>query len=68
MTPKKLDNKSVKGSKLNLEALYAIAPSCFTEEKDPQTGETRLVVDFTMLRTLLGDDAVETNREMYQFT
>ena len=68
MTPKKLDNKSVEGSKLNLEALYAIAPSCFTEEKDPQTGEMRLVVNFDTLRTLLGDDTVETNREMYQFT
>lgn len=68
MTPKKLDNKSVEGSTLNLEALYAIAPSCFTEEKDPQTGEMRLVVNFDTLRTLLGDDTVETNREMYQFT
>lgn len=68
MTPKKLDNKSVEGNKLNLEALYAIAPSCFTEVKDPQTGETKHVVDFDTLRTLLGDDAVETNREMYQFT
>ena len=68
MTPKKLDNKSVEGNKLNLEALYAIAPSCFTEVKDPQTGETKHVVDFDTLRTLLGDDTVETNREMYQFT
>lgn len=68
MTPKKLDNKSVEGSKLNLEALYAIAPSCITEVKDPQTGKTRLAVNFDTLRTLLGDDTVETNREMYQFT
>ena len=68
MTPKKLDNKSVEGSKLNLEALYAIAPSCITEVKDPQTGKTRLAVNLDTLRTLLGDDTVETNREMYQFT
>lgn len=68
MTPKKLDNKSVEGNKLNLEALYAIAPSCFTEIKDPQTGEMRLVVNFDTLRTLLGNDTMKTNREMYQFT
>lgn len=68
MTPKKLDNKSADGNRLNLEALYAIAPSCFTEVQDPQTGETKHVVNFTTLRTLLGDDAVETDREMYQFT
>ena len=68
MTPKKLDNKSVDGSQLNLEALYAIAPSCFTEVQDPKTGETKQVVNFDTLRTLLGDDAVETDREMYQFT
>ncbi|WIM92340.1 site-specific DNA-methyltransferase [Porphyromonas gingivalis] len=68
MTPKKLDNKSVDGSQLNLEALYAIAPSCFTEVKDPKTGEMKQVVNFDTLRTLLGDDAVENDREMYQFT
>lgn len=68
MTPKKLSNKSVDGSQLNLEALYAIAPSCFTEVHDPQTGETKHVVNFTTLRTLLGDDAVEGEHERYQFT
>ena len=68
MTPKKLDKKSAAGSQLNLEALYAIAPSCFTEVRDPQTGETKHVVDFLTLRTLLGDDAVEREHERYQFT
>ena len=68
MTPKKLDNKSADGCQLNLDALYAIAPSCFTEVQDPQTGEIKHVVNFTTLRTLLGDDAVEADREMYQFT
>lgn len=68
MTPKKLDKKSAAGSQLNLEALYAIAPSCFTEVHDPQTGETKHVVDFLTLRTLLGDDAVEREHERYQFT
>lgn len=68
MTPKKLERQSLDGSKLNLEALYAIAPSCFTEVQDPKTGEMKHVVNFDTLRTLLGDDAVETHREMYQFT
>lgn len=68
MTPKKLDKKSANGSQFNLEALYAIAPSCFTEVHDPQTGETKHVVDFPTLRTLLGDDAVEREHERYQFT
>lgn len=51
-----------------MEALYAIAPSCFTEVRDPQTGETKQAIDFTTLRTLLGDDAVEGDYERYQFT
>lgn len=68
MTPKKLDNKSADGRQLNLEALYALAPSCFTEVQDPLTGEMKRVVNFDTLRTLLGDDAVEADHEMYQFT
>ena len=68
MNPKKLERQSLDGSKLSLEALYAIAPSCFTEVQDPKTGEMKHVVNFTTLRTLLGDDAVESDYEMYQFS
>lgn len=68
MTPRKLDNKSADGNRLNLEALYAIAPSCFTEVRDPKTGEMKQVVNFDTLRTLLGDDTVEGDHERYQFT
>lgn len=68
MTPNHLELKSADGTKLNLEALYQIAPSCFTEVKDEKTGELRHVVNFTTLRQLLGDDAVEDANEMYQFT
>ena len=68
MTPNHLELKSADGTKLNLEALYQIAPSCFTEVKDEKTGELRHVVNFTTLRQLLGDDAVEDAPEMYQFT
>lgn len=68
MKPNKLDLSSVDGTKLNLEALYQIAPSCFTEVKDDKTGELRHVVNFKILRQLLGDNAVEDADEMYQFT
>lgn len=68
MEPNKLDLCSVNGTQLNLEALYQIAPSCFTEVKDDKTGELRHVVNFKTLRQLLGDNAVEDADEMYQFT
>ena len=68
MKPNKLELISVDGTQLNLEALYQIAPSCFTEVKDDKTGELRHVVNFKTLRQLLGDNAVEDADEMYQFT
>ena len=68
MKPNKLELSSVDGTQLNLETLYQIAPSCFTEVKDDKTGELRRVVNFTALRQLLGDNAVEDTDEMYQFT
>ena len=68
MKPHRLELSSVDGTQLNLEALYQIAPSCFTEVKDDKTGELRHVVNFKTLRQLLGDNAVEDVDEMYQFT
>ena len=68
MKPNKLELSSVDGTQLNLEALYQIAPSCFTEVKDDKTGELRHMVNFKTLRQLLGDNAVEDADEMYQFT
>lgn len=68
MKPIRLETKSVDGTKINLEALYQIAPSCFTEEKDEETGEIKRVVNFETLRQLLGGDAVDGDEEMYQFT
>lgn len=68
MKPNKLELSSVDGTQLNLEVLYQIAPSCFTEVKDDKTGELRHVVNFKTLRQLLGDNAVEDADEMYQFT
>ncbi len=68
MQPEKLPLRSTDGADINLEALYRIAPSCFTEVKDEKTGELCHVVNFTTLRELLGDKAVEDAPEMYQFT
>lgn len=59
------------GTQLNLDSLYKIAPSCFTEAKDEKTGELRHVVDFKKLRMLLGDNAVDDDNdehEYYEFT
>lgn len=64
---KRLDLTSADGVQLNLDALYQIAPSCFTEVRDPKTGELKRVVNFDALRQLLGDDAVDDSRETYEF-
>ena len=64
---KRLDLTSADGVQLNLDALYQIAPSCFTEARDPKTGELKRVVNFDALRQLLGDDAVDDSRETYEF-
>ena len=62
-----LDLNTPDGAQLNLDALYQIAPSCFTEAADPPTGEVKRVVNFDILRQLLGDDAVEDAPEAYEF-
>ena len=64
--PKYIDIQTPDGAELNLDALYKIAPSCFTEAKGDD-GEVR-VVDFNKLRLLLGDNAVEDTPEVYDFT
>ena len=64
----RLDLSSVSGTQLNLEALYQIAPSVFTEARDPKTGKTARKVDFDALRALLGDIVMEEGDECYQFT
>ena len=62
-----MDLTSADGVQLNLDALYQIAPSCFTEARDPKTGELKRVVNFDALRQLLGDNAVDESRETYEF-
>lgn len=71
MEIKKLDHlnlNSVDGAELNMDALYRIAPSVFTEALDPKTGKTARKVDFEALRQLLGDNATDGDGECYQFT
>ena len=63
----RLSLQSADGVQLNLDALYQIAPSCFTEVADPKTGKIKRMVNFDTLRQLLGDDAVEDAPEAYEF-
>lgn len=65
---KHLDLNSADGTQLNLDALYQIAPSAFTEVLDDKTGEISRKVNFEVLRRLLGDHATDGDGEMYQFT
>ena len=65
--PQRLTPISPDGSELTIEALRQVAPSCITEVKDPWSGATRQVVDFDILRILLGDQSVEAGTEMYSF-
>ena len=65
--PERLSLQSADGAQLNLDALYQIAPSCFTEAKDSKTGKIKRVVNFDVLRQLLGDDTVEDATEAYEF-
>ena len=64
---KRLDLNTPDGAQLNMDALYQIAPSAFTESRDEKTGELKRVVNFDALRQLLGDNAVDENRETYEF-
>lgn len=50
---KHIEKETANGAQFNLDALYKIAPSCFTEAKG-EDGELHHVVDFTKLRQLLG--------------
>ena len=36
--PNRMELQSADGAQLNLDALYQIAPSCFTEVADPDMG------------------------------
>ena len=65
--PNRMELQSADGAQQNLDALYQIAPSCFTEVAAPGTGGVKRVVNFDVLRLLLGDNAVEDAPEAYEF-
>ncbi len=67
--PERLQMQSADRVQLNLDALYQICPSCFTEVADNQSvsGGVKRAVDFKVLRQLLGDNAVEDAPEAYEF-
>ena len=67
MNPEKLPLQSADGAQINLDILYQIAPSCFTEARGAD-GKVRRVVNFDVLRQLLGDATADTGEEFYQFT
>ncbi|MBQ0089039.1 MAG: site-specific DNA-methyltransferase [Prevotellaceae bacterium] len=62
-----LNMQTPDGAQLNLDALYKICPSCFTETA-AEDGSLKRVVDFNKLRTLLGDNAEDDAPESYDFT
>lgn len=66
MTPKKLNTEATPQSH-TLEALKQLLPACFTEVKNEQ-GELQQVVDWDILKQLLGENIADENHERYQFT
>ena len=67
MELEKMKLTSASGSELNLEALYQIMPSAFTEVRDEKTGEITHKINFCTLRELLGDNAYDEADEEYGF-
>lgn len=59
--------QTIDGAQINIDALYQICPSCFTESAD-KDGSIKHKVDFNKLRALLGDYAEENAPESYDFT
>ena len=66
MTPNKLNTEATPQSH-TLEALKQLIPACFTEVKNEQ-GELQQVVDWDILKQLLGENIADENHERYQFT
>ena len=65
--PQHIAMQSPDGRQLAMDALAKVIPSCFTEAKGDD-GELHQVIDFTKLRHILGDGAVEDAPEVYDFT
>ncbi len=65
--PIKLDKETTDGTVRNLDALYQLFPSCFTEAPDA-LGEVHRAVDWGKLRELLGEYVEDGEPETYDFT
>ena len=63
-----LNKETTDGTVRNLDALYQLFPSCFTEAKDAISGDMRRVVDWGKLRSLLGEYVENDEPEKYDFT
>lgn len=63
-----LNKETTDGTVRNLDALYQLFPSCFTEAQDAITGKMRRVVDWSKLRELLGEYVETDEPEKYDFT
>lgn len=66
--PEHIALETTNGSQFNIDALYQLFPSCFTEAKDAVTGKMRRVVDWGKLRELLGEYVESDEPEKYDFT
>ena len=62
-----LDKQTADGTAQNLEALYQLFPSCFTEMEDVE-GHVKRAINWGKLRELLGDNVADGEPEVYDFT
>ncbi|MBR2776423.1 MAG: site-specific DNA-methyltransferase [Prevotella sp.] len=62
-----LDKQTPDGAHLNIDALYQLFPSCFTEMEDVE-GKVKRAIDWGKLRELLGDNVADGEPEVYDFT
>ena len=62
-----LDKQTADGTAQNLDALYKLFPSCFTESADVW-GKVKRTVNWGKLRELLGDNVADGEPEVYDFT
>ena len=51
--PNRMELQSADGAQLNLDALYQIAPSCFTEVADPDMGGQNVYLILTYFASFL---------------
>jgi adenine-specific DNA-methyltransferase len=65
--PEHIALETTNGSQLNIDALYQLFPSCFTEAADVW-GKIHRAVDWGKLRELLGEYVENDEPEKYDFT